>query len=77
MVQMDFVAANHVRIAGLIDKAHRTVIFAISQLSFSTQCFVHSSNVWKTTGPAILAVFWQRIFALFDDVQFACCLLLA
>jgi len=33
MVQVDFLAANHVRIVGLIDKAHCAVIFAIAQLS--------------------------------------------
>jgi len=33
MVQMDFLAANHVRIVGLCGHAHRAVIFVISQLS--------------------------------------------
>jgi len=33
MVQMNFLAANHVRIVGLIDNAHCAVIFAIAQLS--------------------------------------------
>jgi len=38
MVQMDFLAAYHVRIVGLCsrNKAHRAIIFAISQLS----CFI-------------------------------------
>ena len=34
MVQMDFLAANHVRIVGLCVNAHRAVIFAIAQLSY-------------------------------------------
>jgi len=34
MVQMDFLAANHVRIVGLCGHVHRAVIFAISQLSW-------------------------------------------
>jgi len=39
MVQMEFLAANHVHVVGLIDKAHRTVIFAIAQLScFKAYC---------------------------------------
>jgi len=33
MVQMDFLAANHVRIVGLCGQVHRAVIFAIAQLS--------------------------------------------
>jgi len=33
MVQMDFLAANHVHIVGLCGQAHRAVIFAIAQLS--------------------------------------------
>ena len=35
IVQMDFLAANHVRIVGLCgqNKTHRAVIFAIAQLS--------------------------------------------
>jgi len=37
MVQMDFLAANHVLIVGLIDKAHRAVIYGITQFS----CFMN------------------------------------
>jgi len=46
-LQMDFPAASHVRIVGLIDKAHRAVIFAIAQLS----CFFLTlrSIAWLTT----------------------------
>ena len=40
MVQMDFLAANHVRIIRLIHKAHCAAIFAIAQLSCNIYCFL-------------------------------------
>ena len=39
--KLDFLAANHVRIVGLIHKAHRAAIFAIAQLS----CYICDCNV--------------------------------
>jgi len=53
MVQMDFVAANHVRIVGLIDNLHHVVIFAIAQLSCCTWCRLSNDSIvgkaeWKS-----------------------------
>jgi len=46
MVQMDFLAANHVCIVGLCGHAHRAVIFAIAQLS----CLLFVSSVVDLLG---------------------------
>jgi len=49
MVEIDFVAANHVRIVGLCGQAHRAVIFAIAQLS----CFFQAFNKSISLGRAV------------------------
>jgi len=46
MVQMDFLAANHVRIVGLCGQAHRAVIFAIAQLFLFELPSVDDELVW-------------------------------
>ena len=47
MVQVDFLAANHVRIVGLCGqtRAHRAVIFAIAQLSYFLYLLLRPSKV--------------------------------
>jgi len=49
MVQMDFLAANHVRIVGLCGHPHRVVIFAIAQLSCYIYAEVTSQLTWTPT----------------------------
>jgi len=55
MVQMDFLAANHVCIVGLCGHAHRAVIFAIAQLScFSVRRRLPAASVqWPATPTAV------------------------